>query len=112
MAAQCIPPVVPVETGVVAVVSTAHLTEADNDLLCALARDTREFGDGEWIHFTGNGILVRLTGHTCPVTALKTLGVSREARRLTVWLMRHHHATMVHFESDAPLVGGFAVHDW
>lgn len=109
MAAQYIPPV---ESCVVAVVSTAHLTEADNDLLCRLARDYSEFGDGEWIHFTGNGILVRLTGHTYPITVLKTLGVSREARWLIVWLMRHHHATMVHFESDAPVVDGFAVHDW
>ncbi|PWI77112.1 malate transporter [Enterobacter sp. CGMCC 5087] len=43
--------------------STAHITEADNTLLFALSHQYEDFGESEWIHFSGSGYLLRLSLH-------------------------------------------------
>lgn len=39
--------------------STAHITENDNAGLYSLSHQTSDFGESEWIHFTGSGYLLR-----------------------------------------------------
>ena len=39
--------------------STAHITERDNAWLYSLSHQTSDFGESEWIHFTGTGYLLR-----------------------------------------------------
>ncbi len=39
--------------------STAHITETDNAWLYSLLHQTSDFGESEWIHFTGTGYLLR-----------------------------------------------------
>lgn len=40
--------------------STAHITEEDNPLFHILSHQTTDFGESEWIHFTGSGYLIHL----------------------------------------------------
>ena len=39
--------------------STAHINEADNTLLHKLSHQHEDFGESEWIHFSGSGYLLR-----------------------------------------------------
>ncbi|EFN9256918.1 hypothetical protein D3013_26200, partial [Escherichia coli] len=39
--------------------STAHITAKDNAWLYSLSHQTNDFGESEWIHFTGSGYLLR-----------------------------------------------------
>ena len=60
--ADCTPPFVAL-TGIRC--STAHITETDNAWLYSLSHQTSDFGESEWIHFTGTGYLyVPIRGHT------------------------------------------------
>ncbi|GAB7269900.1 hypothetical protein DZS_12930 [Dickeya ananatis] len=70
------------------VVSTGHLTEADNDRLLDLSCNYQEYGSSEWV------------------------GLSKDVRRLIVSLVRRDAIDMVHFDCAGSLVEGFAVHDW
>ena len=54
--ADCTPPFVAL-TGIRC--STAHITETDNAWLYSLLHQTSDFGESEWIHFTGTGYLLR-----------------------------------------------------
>ncbi|MZG45121.1 DUF5983 family protein [Dickeya fangzhongdai] len=94
------------------VVSTGHLTEADNDRLLDLSCNYQEYGSSEWIHFTGQGYLIRLYAWSKPVLKLKEVGLSKDVRRLIVSLVRRDAIDMVHFDCAGSLVEGFAVHDW
>ncbi|MFI2945625.1 DUF5983 family protein [Serratia nematodiphila] len=80
--------------------STAHITEADNSLLFALSHQFEDFGESEWIHYSGSGYLIRLEG-AFPVLRLKRLGLSKACRRLTVRFPRavlaHRGTACVHF---------------
>ena len=40
--------------------STAHITAEDNSLLYALSHQDLDFGESEWIHYSGSGYLIRL----------------------------------------------------
>ena len=40
--------------------STAHITAEDNLLLYELSHQKQDFGESEWIHFSGSGYLLRL----------------------------------------------------
>ncbi len=51
--------------------STAHITEGDNALLYRISHCQVAFGDGEWIHFTGTGYLLRLDAWNHPVLRLR-----------------------------------------
>lgn len=47
--------------------STAHITEADNTLLFTLSHQNEDFGDCEWILYTGSGYLLHLGAWSFPV---------------------------------------------
>lgn len=40
--------------------STAHITEKDNALLFTLSHQNEDFGESEWISYTGSGYLLHL----------------------------------------------------
>ena len=63
--------------------STTHITEKDNAWLYSLSHQTSDFGESEWIHFTGSGYLLRTDAWSYPVLRLKRLGLSK---RSAVWL--------------------------
>ncbi len=94
------------------VCSTAHLTEQDGELLHRLSHDWREWGDAEWIHFTGTGYLVRLCAFSHPLLVLKRRGLSRPARRFILAMMTRRNVTLIHFDSCGQVLRGFDVHDW
>ncbi|EFK3709925.1 DUF5983 family protein, partial [Escherichia coli] len=52
----CTPPPLTTLTGIRC--STAHITETDNAWLYSLSHQTSDFGESEWIHFTGSGYLL------------------------------------------------------
>lgn len=41
--------------------STGHITAEDNSLLFTLSHQHEDFGEAEWILYTGSGYLIRLT---------------------------------------------------
>lgn len=92
--------------------STAHITEEDNALLYTLSHQTADFGESEWLHFTGSGYLLRLDAWSFPVLRLKHLGLSKACRRLIVTLMRRYGVTVVHLDASAELLPGFTTFDW
>ena len=59
--------------------STAHITEKDNAWLYSLSHQTSDFGESEWIHFTGSGYLLRTDAWSYPVLRLKRLGLSHSS---------------------------------
>lgn len=94
------------------VVSTAHLTSLDNELLDEISSRRDEWGPGEWIHYIGFGYIIRLTASSNPVLRLKAEGLSKGVRRLIISLMKHDAVELLIFESGAPQVDGFEVNDW
>lgn len=91
--------------------STAHLTRADNDCLWRISHRHEEYGDGEWVHFTGTGYLLRLNARTHPLLRLKALGLSRAARRLIATAL-HCHLTLIHLDASGDVLPGFETFDW
>ncbi|GCJ73213.1 aec77 [Escherichia coli] len=77
----CTPPPLTTLTGIRC--STAHITETDNAWLYSLSHQTSDFGESEWIHFTGSGYLLRTDAWSYPVLRLKRLGLSKCS---AVWL--------------------------
>lgn len=59
--------------------STARITEEDNALLFALSHQYEDFGESEWISYTGSGYLLHLGAWSFPVLRLKRLGVYNPA---------------------------------
>ncbi|MFG6654910.1 DUF5983 family protein [Scandinavium sp. M-37] len=92
--------------------STAHITEEDNSLLHALSQQYQDYGDAEWVHYTGSGYLIRLDAWTFPVLRLKREGLSRACRRLIVTLTRRYGITTVHFDAFGELLPGVETFDW
>lgn len=68
----CTPPPLTTLTGIRC--STAHITETDNARLYSLSHQTSDFGESEWIHFTGSGYLLRTDAWSYPVLRLKRPG--------------------------------------
>ena len=64
--------------------STAHITAEDNALLFTLSHQHEDFGESEWISYTGSGYLLHLGAWSFPVLRLKRLGLSKACRRLLV----------------------------
>jgi len=89
--------------------STAHITDADNTLLYHASRQHEEYGNGEWIHFTGTGYLLRLNAWQYPVLRLKQLGLSKACRRLVVTLMHHKHVTCLHLDAAGDILPSFDI---
>ncbi|MGP8939940.1 DUF5983 family protein [Enterobacter soli] len=92
--------------------STAHITEADNTLLYTLSHQYEDFGDSEWILYTGSGYLLHLGAWSSPVLRLKRLGLSKACRRLVVTLIRRYAAGIVHLDAFGEVLPGFATFDW
>lgn len=92
--------------------STAHITEADNTLLFSLSHQNEDFGDSEWILYTGSGYLLHLGAWSFPVLRLKRLGLSKICRRLVVTLMRRYSAGIIHLDACGEVLPDFATFDW
>ena len=92
--------------------STAHITAEDNSLLYSLSHQEQDFGESEWIHFSGSGYLLRLEAWSYPVLRLKRLGLSKACRRLVVTLMRRYAVGIIHLDAFGELLPDFAIFDW
>ncbi|EDH6464054.1 hypothetical protein CB433_04830 [Salmonella enterica subsp. enterica serovar Newport] len=92
--------------------STAHITAEDNSLLYALSHQDLDFGESEWIHYSGSGYLIRLEAWSFPVLRLKRLGLSKACRRLIVTLIRRYAVGIVHLDAFGELLPGFATFEW
>lgn len=92
--------------------STAHITEDDNQRLYQLSHCQDDFSDGEWLHFSGTGYLLRLDAWTHPILRLKRLGLSKACRHLVVTLMKRHQLTYLHIDALGDVLPDFASFDW
>ncbi|EFA4338043.1 hypothetical protein DWS67_20410 [Escherichia coli] len=91
---------------------TAHITEKDNARLYSLSHQTNDFGESEWIHFTGTGYLLRTDAWPYPVLRLKRLGLSRTFRRLVVTLIRRYGVSLIHLDASAECLPGLPTFNW
>ncbi|EPP0243858.1 DUF5983 family protein [Escherichia coli] len=91
---------------------TAHITAKDNAWLYSLTHQTRDFGESEWIHFTGSGYLLRTDAWSYPVLRLKRLGLSKPFRRLVVTLIRRYGVSLIHLDASAEYLPGLPTFDW
>ena len=92
--------------------STAHITEEDNALLFTLSHQYEDFGESEWISYTGSGYLLHLGARSFPVLRLKRLGLSKACRRLVVTLIRRYAVGIVHLDAFGEVLPGFDIFDW
>lgn len=92
--------------------STAHISETDNNLLFALSHQHEDFGDSEWISYTGSGYLIYLDAWQYPVLQLKKRGLSKACRRLLVALIRRYTIRVIHLDACGEVLPGFATFDW
>lgn len=92
--------------------STAHITHADSTLLFQASHQHEEYGNAEWIHFTGTGYLLRLSAWSFTVLRLKRLGLSKPCRRLIVTLIQLHGINMLHLDAAGDVLPTFATFDW
>ncbi|EHR7970762.1 hypothetical protein KUR55_003919 [Escherichia coli] len=92
--------------------STAHITERDNAWLFSLSHQTSDFGESEWIHFTGSGYLLRTDAWSYPVLRLKRLGLSGTFSRLVVALTRRYGVSLIHLDASAECLPGLPTFDW
>ncbi len=92
--------------------STAHITEKDNAWLYSLSHQTSDFGESEWIHFTGSGYLLRTDAWSYPVLRLKRLGLSKTFRRLVVTLIQRYGVSLIHLDASAECLPDLPTFDW
>ncbi|EHP3593760.1 hypothetical protein KO587_003908 [Escherichia coli] len=92
--------------------STVHITETDNAWLYSLSHQTNDFGESEWIHFTGSGYLLRTDAWSYPVLRLKRLGLSKTFRRLVVTLIRRYGVSLIHLDASAECLPDLPTFDW
>ncbi len=92
--------------------STAHITETDNAWLYSLSHQTSDFGESEWIHFTGTGYLLRTDAWSYPVLRLKRLGLSKTFRRLVVTLIQRYGVSLIHLDASAECLPDLPTFDW
>ncbi len=92
--------------------STAHITSGDNALLYKLSHEAQEYGDSEWIHFTGSGYLIRLDAWSFPLLRLKRLGLSKACRRLVATLISRYGIGLIHLDAFGELLPGFDTFEW
>ncbi len=92
--------------------STAHITERDNAWLFSLSHQTSDFGESEWIHFTGSGYLLRTDAWSYPVLRLKRLGLSGTFRRLVVTLIRRYGVSLIHLDAGAECLQDLPTFNW
>ena len=92
--------------------STAHITEKDNAWLYSLSHQTSDFGESEWIHFTGSGYLLRTDAWSYPVLRLKRLGLSKTFRRLVVTLILRYGVSLLPLDASAECLPGLPTFNW
>lgn len=92
--------------------STAHITSGDNTLLYTLSHEAQEYGDAEWIHFTGSGYLILLDAWSFPLLRLKRLGLSKACRRLAATLISRYGIGLIHLDASGELLPGFDTFEW
>ncbi|EER1715899.1 hypothetical protein GBE07_004446 [Escherichia coli] len=92
--------------------STAHITETDNAWLYPLSHQTSDFGESEWIHFTGSGYMLRTDAWSYPVLRLKRPGLSKTFRRLVVTLIRRYGVSLIDLDASAGYLPGLPTFDW
>ena len=92
--------------------STAHITSGDNALLYTLSHEAQEYGDAEWIHFTGSGYLIRRDAWSFPLLRLKRLGLSKACRRLVITLISRYGIGLIHLDAFGELLPGFNTFEW
>ena len=92
--------------------STAHITEKDNAWLYSLLHQTSDFGESEWIHFTGSGYLLRTDAWSYPVLRLKRLGLSKTFRRLVVTLIQRYGVSLIHLDAGAECLQDLPTFNW
>ncbi|WON78421.1 DUF5983 family protein [Serratia sp. UGAL515B_01] len=92
--------------------SSAYISEEDNSVLYRISHCQDEFSDGEWLHFTGTGYLLRLGAWTHPVLQLKRLGLSKTCRRLVTTLMKRHQLSYLHIDALGEVLPDFTTFDW
>ena len=106
----CTPPPFTILAGIRC--STAHITETDNAWLYSLSHQSSNFGESEWIHFTGSGYLLRTDAWSYPVLRLKRLGLSKTFRRLVVTLIRRYGVSLIHLDASAECLPGLPTFNW
>lgn len=72
--------------------STAHITEEDNSLLFALSHQHEDFGESEWIHYSGSGYLIRLEAWSFPKTPRSVESLPSPDSDAHSSLRRWHHS--------------------
>lgn len=92
--------------------STAHITAEDNALLFTLSHQHEDFGESEWISYTGSGYLLHLGVWSFPVLRLKRQGLSKSCRQLVVTLIRRYAVGIIHLDACGEELPGFATFDW
>ncbi|MWM31471.1 hypothetical protein GQL97_23885, partial [Escherichia coli] len=106
----CTPPPFTILAGIRC--STAHITETDNAWLYSLSHQSSNFGESEWIHFTGSGYLLRTDAWSYPVLRLKRLGLSKTFRRLVVTLIQRYGVSLIHLDASAECLPGLPTFNW
>lgn len=95
------------------VISNAHMTKEDADLLDTLSRHINgEDGGYNWIHPTTYGFLIRLSARTGSVAQLRRKGISDDFCHVVTFLSEKCQTSMIHFDCDADLLEGFTTHNW
>ena len=92
--------------------TSTDCTAKDNAWLYSLSHQTNDFGESEWIHFTGSGYLLRTDAWSYPVLRLKRLGLSKTFRRLIVTLIRRYGVSLIHLDACAECLPGLPTFDW
>ena len=106
----CTPPPLTILAGIRC--STAHITETDNAWQYSLSHQSSNFGESEWIHFTGSGYLLRTDAWSYPVLRLKRLGLSKTFRRLVVTLIQRYGVSLIHLDASAECLPDLPTFDW
>ncbi|EJH0657909.1 hypothetical protein NCI38_000680 [Escherichia coli] len=106
----CTPPPFTILAGIRC--STAHITETDNAWLYSLSHQSSNFGESEWIHFTGRGYLLRTDAWSYPVLRLKRLGLSKTFRRLVVTLIQRYGVSLIHLDASAECLPDLPTFNW
>ncbi len=78
----------------------------------SLSHQISDFGESEWIHFTGSGYLLRTDAWSYPVLRLKRLGLSKMFRRLVVTLIRRYGVSLIHLDASAECLPGLPTFNW
>lgn len=96
-----------------AIISNAHMTRQDSDILDSLSHHlSGEEGGYNWIHPTTSGFLIRVSARTDAAAQLSEEGLSDDFCRVITFLTEKCQVAMIHFDANAELLEGFNVHNW